>query len=192
MQIETITKKSTKTVPMPVIKNDVTHWVCQETGEVIEANEIIKPINRNGFMITYLSAILELIEVLGNKKMQIVKYILANMDKSTNTYLTTTRELAAATNSSTKTVTETIKILRNANIISKRTGAIMINPNLIHRGNQQKEQALITRFSEFDYQIQENEHIHISRKIETISEHRFVTIDMPADPTDPAEYKQFN
>ncbi|MBO3392883.1 replication/maintenance protein RepL, partial [Clostridium perfringens] len=50
-------------------------WVNSRTGEVITANQIIKKTDRNGFMITYLSAIINLIESLGNRKMQVVKYI---------------------------------------------------------------------------------------------------------------------
>ncbi|WP_259653078.1 replication/maintenance protein RepL, partial [Bacillus sp. BML-BC060] len=60
-----------------------------DTSEIIETDEIIKKTPRNGFMITYLTAIVQLIDSLGNKKMQVVKYILENMDKSTNTLIIT-------------------------------------------------------------------------------------------------------
>lgn len=132
-----------------IIKNQIDTWVNQRTGEILETVEIMKPIGRQGFMITYLTTILELIETIGNKKMQIIKYILANMDKSTNTYLTTTRELSEKTKSSPKTVTETLKLLEEKKIIQRRTGAIMINPQLIHRGSNNKEKALLTRFYDF-------------------------------------------
>lgn len=133
----------------PVLKSGITHWVCQETGEMLEASEILKPVGRNGFMITYLTTIINLIDILGNKKMQVVKYLIANMDKSTNTIIITTKELAIKSKVSEKTVIDTLKILDNAQITERRTGAIMIHPNLIHRGNQNKEKALITRFHEF-------------------------------------------
>jgi len=135
-----------------VIKNNVTHWVCQETGEVIVANEILKPVGRNGFAITYLAEIINLIETLGNKKMQVVKYILANMEMSNNSLIITTRELAEYSNTSLQTVTDTLKALEEAGVIRRRTGAIMINPQLLHRGNQSKEKALITRFYSFEGQ----------------------------------------
>lgn len=132
-----------------ILKNQIDTWINQRTGEILEATEILKPITRQGFMITYLTTILDLIETIGNKKMQIIKYILANMDKSSNTYLTTTRELAEKTNSSTFTVTETLKLLEDKKIIQRRTGAIMINPQLVHRGNNNREKALLTRFYDF-------------------------------------------
>lgn len=125
-------------------------WVNTRTGEVIKANQIIKKTERNGFMITYLSAIINLIETLGNRKMQVVKYILENMDKSTNTLILTNRELAKKANVSLDTVSKTLTILKKAKIITSKTGAIMINPELVHRGNKSKEQYLLTKFQEFE------------------------------------------
>lgn len=142
-EVETLIKKDV------ILKTEIDTWVNQRTGEIIETTEILKPVGRQGFMITYLTTILEFIETIGNKKMKIIKYILTNMDKSTNTYLTTTRELAEKTETSPKTVTETLKLLEEKNIIQRRTGAIMINPRLIHKGNNNKEKALLTRFYEF-------------------------------------------
>lgn len=133
-----------------LIKFEHDIWINQRTGEVIETTEIIKPISRQGFMITYLSEIIRLIDELGNKKMQIVKYILENIDKSSNSMFCTVRELAELTNTSTRTVQETLKTLEKANIIQRRTGGLMINPKLIHRGNNNKEKALLTRFYNFN------------------------------------------
>ena len=121
-------------------------WVNTRTGQVITANQIIKKTDRNGFMITYLSSIINLIETLGNRKMQVVKYILENMDKSTNTLVITNRELAEKSKVSLDTVSKTIATLKKAKIIT----TIMITPELIHKGNKSKEQYLLTKFQEFD------------------------------------------
>ena len=133
-----------------LIYEGVDQWVNTRTGEIITANQIVKKTSRNGFSITYLSAIINLMEVLGNKKMQVVKYILSNMDKSTNTLLTTTRELSEKSNVSRRLVIDTLKILESAQIINRRTGAIMIHPNLIHKGNEEKHKFLLTKFEEFN------------------------------------------
>lgn len=120
-----------------------------DTGEIIEADNLFKETPRSGFMITYLTAIIQLIDSLGNKKMQVVKYILRNMEKSTNTLIITTRELASKSNTSIKTVIETLKVLEDAQIITRKTGAIMIHPELVHRGNNGKEKYLLARFQEW-------------------------------------------
>lgn len=133
-----------------VIYNGKSRWQNLETGEIIETDEVIKKTPRNGFMITYLSAIIQLLDTLGNKKMQVVKYLLNNMDKSTNSLIITTQELADKSKVSKKTVIETLKTLEEAQIITRRTGAIMIHPNLIHKGSDSKEKYLLARFKDFD------------------------------------------
>src|SRR5690625_4295133 len=107
----------------------------RKESEVIEDNDVIKKTSRNGFMITYLTAIIQLIDNLGNRKMQVVKYILENMEKSTNTLIITTTELAKKSKVSRQTVSDTLKILEESQIIARKTGAIMIHSNLVHRGN---------------------------------------------------------
>jgi len=132
-----------------VLSTTIRRYKDLETGEIIEATEIVKKVGRRDFMITYLSAIINLIEVLGNKKMQVVKYILKNMEPANNTLIATTRELAKKCNVSENTVIDTLKILEKADIIKRRTGAIMINASLVHRGSEGKEKALLARFREF-------------------------------------------
>jgi DNA-binding transcriptional regulator YhcF (GntR family) len=131
-----------------ILKSNLDTWVNQTTGEIVQATEITKKVGRNGFMITYLSTIIELLDTLGTKKMKVVKYILQNMDKSNNLLIITTRELAEQTNTSSKTVTETLKLLQDSKIIVRKVGVIMISPTLVHRGNEGKERALLTRFTE--------------------------------------------
>lgn len=133
-----------------VIYSGTSRWKNMDTGEVIEANDVVKKTSRNGFMITYLTAIIQLIDNLGNKKMQVVKYILENMEKSTNTLIITTPELAKKSKVSRQTVSDTLKILESAQIIARKTGAIMIHSSLIHRGNKGKEQYLLARFQEWE------------------------------------------
>ena len=62
------------------------------TGEVKEVDEFETKVNRSGFMITYMSAIINLIDKLGTKKMQVMKYIFENMSKTENTLIITTDE----------------------------------------------------------------------------------------------------
>jgi hypothetical protein len=133
-----------------VLSAGISRWQNLDTGEVIEATEIVKKVGRQGFMITYLSAIINLIEVLGNKKMQVVKYILNNMEPANNMLVVTTRELAKKCEVNISTVVETLKILDKAGITKRRTGAIMVNSDLVHRGNENKEKALVARFQKFN------------------------------------------
>ena len=123
-------------------------YVAKNGEEVIDTDEIIKKVPRNGVEITYLTYLFDLFDKLGGRKYQVLKYILQN--KSTdNTIIITTRELAKKCNVSTKTVIETLHILRDANLIETRTGAIMLNPKIAHRGTDGTERYLLQKFSIF-------------------------------------------
>ena len=155
--MEILARKKTETAMV----TDTEMWiqVDKDTGEPIgEAKEVdvlMRPVTRSGFMITYLSAIIQMIDNLGNKKMQVVKYILKHMDKSCNMLVKTTAEIEKDTGISKKTIIETLKILENANIISRRSGVIMLSPKLVHRGDLKKERYLMTKFQEIKgYKLQ--------------------------------------
>lgn len=125
-------------------------WINKRTGEIRTVDEFERNTGRTEkFMITYLAEIISLIDKLGNQKMKVVKYILANMDKSNNTLITTTRELAKNSKVGFNTVIETLKILDTAGIIQRRTGSIMINPRLVNNKRASGEATMMVRYSEF-------------------------------------------
>lgn len=157
-------KKKELSIQMKSKSNDVVYtgkrrFQDLETGEIIEIDEIIKKVSRQGFMLTYLSAIVDLIDSLGNKKMQVVKYILNHMDRTQNTLIITTTELAKKSKTSYQTTQNTLKTLENAGIITRRTGALMVHSNLIHRGNAQREAYLLTKFQAFNERDNEEEKV---------------------------------
>ena len=129
--------------------------LLHETGEVkivgepIEAEQIVKKVPRNGFEITYLAYFCDLFDKLGGRKYTVFKYIIEHKN-SDNQLIITIRELAEKTNTSTKTVNDTIKLLKEAGLISTRTGAIMLFPKLAHRGNDRKEAYLMQKFEAFE------------------------------------------
>lgn len=116
-------------------------------GEIKKVDVVIKEVPRSGFAITYLGSIVNLIDSIGNKKMQVVKYILKGMD-SNNILLQTVREVAAGCGCSLQTVNDTLKLLESAGIIARKTGAVMLSPKLVHKGNARKERYLMAKFIE--------------------------------------------
>lgn len=68
---------------------------------------------------------------------------------SDNTLIITNRELAAKCDVSTKTISETLKLLKEKGLIATRTGAIMVLPKIAHRGKVGREQFLMHKFQEF-------------------------------------------
>lgn len=126
-----------------------------KTGEVkpisepILADEVVKKVDRTGFEITYLAYFIDLFDKLGGKKYVVFKYIIENKS-SDNTLIITVRELAERTKTSTRTVQDTLKLLKEAGLIKCRTGAIMLLPKLAHRGTSRREAWLMQKFEAFD------------------------------------------
>lgn len=116
---------------------------------VIETDDVARKVQRNGFEITYLSYVFDLFDKLGGKKYNVVRYIMQH--KSTdNTLIITMRELAEKSGVSYRTAVEAVRILKDAQLVQTRTGAIMLNPKLAHRGDKGKEAYLLQKFSVFD------------------------------------------
>ncbi|MEJ7146947.1 replication/maintenance protein RepL, partial [Staphylococcus capitis] len=88
--------------------------------------------------------------------------ILDNVHLSNNTMIATVREIAGGTNTSTKTVNTTLKILEEGNIIKRRTGALMLNPELLMRGDDQKQKYLLLEFGNFEQEANEKENNALS------------------------------
>lgn len=122
---------------------------------VIDTDDVVKTVNRNGFQITYLSYLFDLFDQLAGKKYAVVKFILQHKSLD-NTLIITNRELAQKCEVSTKTVVDTLKLLKNAGLIQTRTGAIMLNPKLAHRGDDKKEKYLLQKFVEFPEPEEQN------------------------------------
>ena len=127
--------------------------LLESTGEVrIIGSPIIAPtittkVPRGSFEITYTSELFGILEKLGNKKIQVLSYILDNKDGN-NTLNMTNTELAERTNISRKTVVETINILKDADLLQRKGSVIMISPNLMVKGNQLREAWLMRKYEE--------------------------------------------
>lgn len=137
------------------------------TGEIIEADVIERQYSRNGFVIAYMSAILMMIDKVGNQKLKVVKYILENMDLYNNELVSTVEEIVKGSGVSKPTVIETLKILEEANVIRRRTAHIYVSPKLINRGSHQKECYMMLKFAQIPSkaekeQIKEEKRIYLA------------------------------
>lgn len=147
---ETIYKGRSKWLKVPE------NYVPKDGEEVISADEIIKKVPRNGFEITYLAYLFNIFDKLGGQKYKVLKYILQHKS-SDNTLIITNRELAEKSKTSLQTVVGALKVLREAKLIETRTGAIMINPKIAHRGNEGTERYLLQKFAVFGDEKNEQE-----------------------------------
>lgn len=117
------------------------------TGEIKRVDVVVKEIPRQGFAITYLSSIVQMIDAIGNRKMGVVKYLLSHMD-SNNKISETEQEIANHSGISRQTVHDTLLLLESAGVIARKTGTVMLSPKLAHKGNAARERFLMTKFVE--------------------------------------------
>lgn len=77
------------------------------------------------------------------------KYIIEHKDEN-NSLIITNRQLGRVSGTSQQTAQDTINLLKEAGLITKKTGAIMLTPKIAHRGSNGKEQYLLRKFEAFD------------------------------------------
>lgn len=133
------------------IEVDLKH--LRETGEVktvgspFLAPTITSKVPRGKFEITYTGELFGILHKLGNKKIEVFSYLLSKKDGN-NCVNATNTQLAEQTGISRKTVVETMKILTDSGLLERNNSVIMISPQLMVKGNQQREAYLMSKFVE--------------------------------------------
>ena len=127
----------------------------RETGEIrhigapIIAPQITTKVPRGKFEIVYTADLFELVEKLGNQKMQVLKYLLDHKD-AYNQVNETNSSLAAKIGCSRPTVIDTLKIMSDAGLIQRKNSVIMISPHLMIKGNSVREAYLMRKYEEME------------------------------------------
>jgi DNA-binding Lrp family transcriptional regulator len=118
-------------------------------GDPITAPTITTKVPRGKFEIIYTAHLFNILAKLGNRKIQVLNYLLDQRDAN-NTINATNVEIASAVNVSRPTVIETIKVLTEAGLVKRKGTVLMLNPNFVVKGNQIREAYLMQRFIEMD------------------------------------------
>ena len=125
-------------------------YINADTGEILETTVIEKEVDRDfNFHKIWLNDLMSVLNLIGGKKLDILKYLLSEMRTQDNTISVTYRQIEKELNTSQKTIAETMKILQEANFITKvQNGLYMVNPDVIVRGNGKKRDALMIKYVE--------------------------------------------
>lgn len=124
-----------------------------ETGEAVPiGSPIIAPtisqkVPRGRFEVTYTGELFDVMRELGNKKIEVLVWLLSHKDGN-NSINTTIRKIAEDMRVSTKTVNDAIVILKNAGLLKREGTVYSISPNLMVKGNQAREAYLMRKFEE--------------------------------------------
>ena len=141
-------KKLTTTKKQVVVGRQ--EYINNKTGEVEEFNVINSYDTDFNFEKIWLSHILESLEVIGNQKIKVLNWLLANKNSS-NMIIATQRAIATKSGVSYPVVNQTIKALIDTKAISsEQTGVYMLNPDFMFKGHNKKRMNLLLRFNEIN------------------------------------------
>lgn len=116
-------------------------------GDPIVAPMITTKVPRGKFEIVYTAELFGILGKLGNKKIQVLSYLLDNKDGQNCINMTNT-EIAQNIGVARKTVIETMKVLESANLLRRKGTVIMLSANFMMKGNQLREAYLMQKFEE--------------------------------------------
>jgi hypothetical protein len=122
--------------------------IDSETGEIIEAQTIVKTAGDAGFHKIWLHHILEAVDEVGNAKMRVLMWLLTKAN-SQNQVLATYKEMAEACGCTPKTVQRLMTALKAANVITEtRRSVWRLNPDVVFRGDHNKRMAVLIKYQD--------------------------------------------
>lgn len=142
-------------------------FVNEFTGEKVQMGVITKNLDvldKKGWRRVIMSDLMEVIEKVGNKKIQVLSYLVDNMDGK-NQINTTIAKICKDTNISNKTIIETIKALKDANLLRKFGGVYVLNCEIISSYGKSEN----NRYLAIKYNFT-NQEIKVKTKEEEIKE----------------------
>jgi len=149
INIEKETQKKSKKIKKQKIVGTQT-LLNPNTGELIETTIIEKNIEQDfNFFKVWLLDLLNILELIGTKKMKVVNYILDNLDVKNNLFIGTHEEISKKLSVSRVVVSQTFKTLQESNfLIKKQNGVYMINPEILVKGKTGKRLNLLIKYNE--------------------------------------------
>ncbi len=142
-------KRKTKTIKKQKIVGTQT-YINRDTGEIVETTVVEKNVEADyGFFKVWLLDLMNILELVGTKKMKVVNYIFENLKGAENLFIGTHEEIAKKLKISRPVVAQTFKILIEANLlVKKQNGVYMLNPDIIARVSNPKRMSLLIKYNE--------------------------------------------
>ena len=144
---KTNVNKKNSTTNSKITKIGTTEYINKDTGEIETFNVIEEHDQDFNFEKIWLGHLLESLSVLGNAKIKVLNYLLANKN-SDNQIIGTQRVIAKGVGVSLPVVNETIQRLVEANAIKKvSSGVLMLNPEIIFKGKHKKRMNILLKYT---------------------------------------------
>lgn len=111
----------------------IQNYIHTETGEVVSMRVVEIEERDANFKKLWIGHLLDAIDELGSKKLQLLMWLFDQAD-AYNNIIGTIREIAEKTSLSFGTVQTTLAALEEKDVLRRRTGVITLNPNVIFKG----------------------------------------------------------
>ena len=101
----------------------------------------------------WLTHLLTALDMIGNKKVELLSFMLSNRDYD-NRVFGTQRAIAKATGLSLHTVSSTLKALESADALKRvQSGLYQLNPDLVFKGGHSARMSVLLEYSKIDEQM---------------------------------------
>ncbi|EPW4741259.1 replication/maintenance protein RepL [Vibrio parahaemolyticus] len=142
-----VEKRNKNTIATRSVKAGTTQMVDPETGELTTVQHYeVKDVDINWNKV-WLGHLLDVLEMVGSKKMQVISWLLEHRNTKTNEVVATQQLIMDELNLSKKTVNETFKALQEAGVIVKiRNGFWQLSPNFIWQGDNNKRMDILLTY----------------------------------------------
>jgi DNA-binding MarR family transcriptional regulator len=128
--------------------NGTSKWVNKETGEIKEVYELKESSTQdNFFMKVWKLNMMKALEKIGNKKIDVLNYILENMDYE-NKIIATQQEIADEVGCSRQTVSTVVGQLRESGYIMTETREIQLSPDIIFKGKHDQRMTVLIDYEQ--------------------------------------------
>ena len=127
-------------------------YIDPTTGEVVVCEVIEKNVNQDfNFFKVWLMDLMNILEVVGTKKMKVVNYILDNLNTQENLFIGTHAEISKELKVSRVVVSQTFKLLIESGLLRKKNnGVYMLNPSIIVKGKSDKRLNLLIQYNKIE------------------------------------------
>lgn len=135
-------------------------YINQQTGELQEMQVINIEERDANFHKIWLGHMVQTLDMLGNKKIKVLNYILQNLTEE-NLFIMTQRQLAKKLEISLDTVISTMRILQETAFLNLiQSGVYRVSPNAIFKGGKSNRLNVLYKYineSEKEGKDEENE-----------------------------------
>lgn len=141
-------EKETVTVRNSLTGTTFEEYVNQDTGEHVRVRTSRKRIHTGKhFWKCFMTEFLEDLSFIKSKQLAVVSFIIKNLNASTNYYVGTYDDIIKGVGVSRETVASVMKGLQETNFLRmKQVGVWMVNPNVLIKGNEAKQDKLCEEY----------------------------------------------